>query len=166
MISQMLSEFPDLEGMRNNERTQFFQIWRAKGDRKALVSALESHEQWMSDGWQVLALEYADAGRPQKAYELALAHMAPPVSVSSEYSVGVETLQREFLFNPSDPRRGFNLAFAQRERQQFAEALATLEKIAALPTSPKHVYYEMAKVYAKMNNFVKAWESMAKYLQL
>ncbi len=166
VITDMLSRFPELEGLSRVDRAQLFQLWRTRGNRKSLVAALESHPRWLEDGWLVLAQEEAEAGHSQRAYELAMAHMTAPVSVSSETTVTIEMLQREFLFNPSDAKRGFNLAFVQRERQQYSAALNTLEKIAALPNAPKHVYYEMAKVYAKMNNFVKAWESMAKYLQL
>jgi hypothetical protein len=166
VLAEMLARYPALDGLSHYERSQFFQLWRNRGDRRALAAALEAHRDWLDDGWAALAAEYADAGKPQKAYELAMEHVTSPVTMTLDPSYNLEVLQREFLFNPSDAKRGFNLAVVQREQKLYSDSLATLDKVALQPNAPKQVYFEMAKVHARMANFVKAWECLAKYLQL
>jgi hypothetical protein len=93
-----------------------------------------------------------------KRYEL------PPTSASITGLMPVNQLEQNFLFNPTDARRGIDLYFGYKSRGEWTQALATLEKVAALPTAPNYLSYEMASIYAEKEDFRRAWELMLQYL--
>jgi tetratricopeptide (TPR) repeat protein len=172
VLAELLQRYPELEGLNHVERASLFRNWRSRGDRTHLADMLDthddildSHKDWMADGWMFRAAEFAANGKFKEAMDLALKRVTTTVNFSVDTSFNLDQLQREFLFNPSDAARGFRLALAQRDRKQFDEAMTTLEKVAAQPKAPKHVYFEMAKVLSLKGDHARAWEKMQSYLQ-
>jgi hypothetical protein len=86
------------------------------------------------------------------------------MNLTTDPSVKLEQLEREFLFAPSDPQRGFRLYIAQREAKLLDAAVLTLTKMAAQPNAPKHVNFELGRVHALMENYDKAWDFTARYI--
>jgi tetratricopeptide (TPR) repeat protein len=149
----------DLEG-----RMLLFRIWSQHGDRSELVRRLESNLVWQQDGWQILCNEYARDGKYEEAIKMAKRYELPPTSPSITGLMPVNQLEQNFLFNPTDARRGIDLYFGYKSRGEWTQALATLEKVAALPTAPNYLSYEMASIYAEKEDFRRAWELMLQYL--
>ena len=73
-------------------------------------------------------------------------------------------MEHDFQIYPSDPKRGFYLYAAQLNKGMRDAALATLTKIAALPNRPRHVYFEIANIYAQQSDYSKAWQFAQQYL--
>ena len=88
------------------------------------------------------------------------------MSQSLSAALDINQLERNFLFNPTDPRVGLDLYFAQKSKLQWNAALSTLEKIAGLPNSPAYIKYEIASMHAQKQDYRKAWELMLQYLSV
>lgn len=164
-LRDLLTRFPKLDGMSKGERYALFAHWRNCGHREDMLAALQTHPEWLSDGWRFAAEELGKAGKHKEAFEIARKFIVPKVNLPSEGPASVEQLEREFKFSPSDASRGFRLFVAQREATKLDDALKTLEIMSGQPNAPVDVYFEMAKVYAIKQNFAKAWEMTQSYLQ-
>lgn len=163
-LRELISRFPSLEGMSSHERYSLFHLWRQHGDREEMRKALQANTEWLRDGWPVLAQELAAQDKPKEAFELAQKFIATSMNLTPDPSVKLEQLEREFLFFPSDPQRGFRLYVAQREAKQYDAAINTLVKMAAQPSTPRHVNFELGKVYALKGDYANAWKFTALYI--
>ena len=166
VLAELLRQQPTLEGLEPESRSEIFRLWQQRGDKDALKTALLKNLKWQQDGWQVLCEEFAREGQYEHAYRLAVQYEPSPVSQSLSAALDMNQLERNFLFNPTDPRVGLDLYFAQKSKLQWNAALGTLEKIAGLPNSPAYIKYEMASMYAQKQDFRKAWELMLQYLSV
>jgi O-Antigen ligase len=166
VLAELLRQQPTLEGLEPESRTQLFRLWQQRGDKDALKTSLLKNLKWQQDGWQILCEEFAREGEYEHAYRLAVQYEPSPVSQSLSAALDMNQLERNFLFNPTDPRVGLDLYFAQKSKLQWNAALGTLEKIAGLPNSPAYIKYEMASVHAQKQDFRKAWELMLQYLSV
>jgi O-antigen ligase len=164
MLDRLRWENPGIESMDSVSRNFIFQVWHQRGDRGALVKELEANAAWRQDGWQILCNEYARDGKYEEAFKMAKRYELPPTSPSITGLMPVNQLEQNFLFNPTDARRGIDLYFGYKSRGEWTQALATLEKVAALPTAPNYLSYEMASIYAEKEDFRRAWELMLQYL--
>ena len=160
----MVENKPGVDSLDAAGRARFFQIWWQGGDQAALINALKSNEAWQLNGWMILCEDHVKNGRYQEAYALARSYQAPPLNPSISGMAPIPQLEQNFLFNPTDPRRGLDLYFAYKSKGEWGPALATLEKISVLPNAPAYLNYEMAVVYAEKGDFRRAWELMFQYL--
>ena len=163
-LNALIGQFPQLEGMTSYQRQRLFYVWRERGNRTELVKALQANDEWLKDGWVVLADELAAQGQRKEAFEVAQRFVVTSMNLTTDPSVKLEQLEREFLFAPSDPQRGFRLYIAQREAKLLDAAVLTLTKMAAQPNAPKHVNFELGRVHALMENYDKAWDFTARYI--
>ena len=156
--------YPSLEGLSNPERQFIVRSWQQVGDRKELVKFLAAHPALEQDTWQTKAQLLADEGRLEAAFRLLQQYVHPPVTAMGGQSENLAQLERDFQLYPSDPKRGLALYSAQRDKGQWDAALATLDKVAALPGRPRYVYFEMAATYAQKGDFTQAWRFAQVYL--
>jgi O-antigen ligase len=166
VLAELMGQQPTLEGLEPEGRLRLFRLWQQRGDKEALKAALQKNLKWQQDGWQVLCEEFAKEGQYEHAFRLATQYEPSPVSQSLSAALDMSQLERNFLFNPTDPRVGLDLYFAQKSKLQWNAALSTLEKIAGLPNSPAYIKYEMASVHAQKQDFRRAWELMVEYLSV
>jgi tetratricopeptide (TPR) repeat protein len=164
MLEEFLTQKTNVESLDSKDRNTLFQVWSQHGDRLALIKGLEANSNWHLDGWQILCNEYARDGKYEEAFKMAKRYELPPTSPSITGLMPVNQLEQNFLFNPTDARRGIDLYFGYKSRGEWTQALATLEKVAALPTAPNYLSYEMASIYAEKEDFRRAWELMLQYL--
>lgn len=164
ILTSLVRESPGVDSLDATARTRFFQIWWNGGDRSALVDALKSNEAWQLNGWLILCEDHVKNGRYQEAYALAKKYHPAPLNPSISGTAPISQLEQNFLFNPTDPRRGLDLYFAYKSKGELGPALATLEKISVLPNAPAYLNYEMAVVHAEKGDFRRAWELMFQYL--
>ena len=164
ILTSMVQKSPGVDSLDAAGRTRFFQIWWQGGDQAALINALKSNEAWQLNGWLILCEDHVKNGRYQEAYTLARSYQPPPLNPSISGMAPLPQLEQNFLFNPTDPRRGLDLYFAYKSKGDWGPALATLEKISVLPNAPAYLNYEMAVVYAEKGDFRRAWELMFQYL--
>ena len=162
-LSSMLANSNILDGLDPEDRTRFLRLWQERGDRDALRAFLEKNALLHVDGWQLLAEERARVGEFQSAYELAVKFIPIPTSPTAAGIENIAQLEKNFLFNQTDPRRGVDLYFAQKARGQLNEALGTLEKISVLPNAPGYLKYEMASIHALKQDHRTAWELLHAY---
>lgn len=163
-LQLILQRYPSLEGVSNAERQFIVNDWLHVGDRKELAQYLAAHPALESDTWQAKAQLLADDGRLEAAFRLLQQYVHPPAAALGDQSGNLPQLERDFQLYPSDPRRGLALYAAQRDKGQWDAALATLDKVAALPGRPKYVYFEMAATYAQKGDFTQAWRFAQMYL--
>ncbi len=163
-LQQLLQRFPSLEGLTSYERALLANAWRRAGDRKQLRAFLAAHPALDKDTWQVKIYELAESGDMEGAFQLLKRYVHPPWNVTTDDAATLQQLDREFQIYPSDAKRGFYLYAAQRNRGMWDAALATLMKIAALPSRPRHVYFEIASVFAQKGDYPKAWQFAQQYL--
>ena len=163
-LQLLLQRFPSLEGLSGYERTLVASAWRNSGDRTQLMAFLAAHPALEKDTWQVKAQELADTSDMKAAYQLLKLYVHPPRSATTDDSASLQQLEHDFQIYPSDPKRGFYLYAAQLNKGMRDAALATLTKIAALPNRPRHVYFEIANIYAQQSDYSKAWQFAQQYL--
>lgn len=163
-LASFLAESKNVDSLDSKGRHLLFQIWSQRGDRAELIRSLETNTIWQQDGWQILSQEYARDGKYEEAFKLARRYESPAASPSISAMAQLNQLEQNFLFNPTDPRRGIDLYFAYKTKGDWTQALATLEKISTLPTAPYYLTYEMASIYAEKGDFRRAWELMFQYL--
>ena len=163
-LEYILDRFPSLDSFTSAERQTVVTVWLRSGDRASLKAFLAAHPNLEPDTWATRAQLLAEDGKYEAAFKLLQIYVRVPVASVADQSQSLAQLDRDFQIYPSDPKRGFLLYAAQRDRGQWDAALATLEKVAALPSRPKHVFYEMALVQAQKSDFTKAWQLAQQYL--
>lgn len=162
LLASLLESDPDLEELDPTERLHLFHHWQSRGDRAQLVTAIESHPEWQAHAWQLLADEYAQAAHFEKAWAvqkkfgLTQNQQAEPSASQSD----VEQLERSYLLNPNDLRRGVDLFFALKTSNRQAEAFRLVEKLIALPNSPAFLQQELAVLHAENGDFKQAYETL------
>ena len=164
-LAMILEQHPSLAPFASVDRRRIFSLWHAYGDKSALLKLLKIDPAFLFDGWIYLAMELAEAGKFEVAYEMALKQVATPPVAMAEVTSSEAQLERDFAFSPNDPRRGLALYAYQLKTGDAAKALATLQRILAMEVAPKYLDYEMARVHAKMGNHPAAWTSMRAYIQ-
>ena len=163
-LGELLLQHPSLEQLTNIERRRVFQLWYDKGDRQALLTQIRQTPVWAQEGWPILAQDAADKGDPRAACDLALKNLKPPVKLAGDSATTLTQLARDFSLQPNDPRRALELFHAQLNLGQTQDALKTLLRVKAMPGAPRYLDYEFARVYAKMGDYSKSWESMRHYM--
>ncbi len=162
LLTRLLESDPDLTQLEVAERTQLFQLWLARGDRAALVAALETNLNWQAQGWQILADEFAQASQFEKAwgvqkrFALSEAHLAG----QSAMKENLQQLERNHLLNPTDLRRGVDLFYALKAAKRLVEAQRLLERLIAMPDSPNYLRQELARLHAQQRDFRRAYETL------
>lgn len=163
-LQLILQRYPSLEGMGSYERQVVVNRWQSVGDRQKLIAFLEAHPALGPDTWRTKVQLLADEGKLEAAFKLLQQYVRSPASTYSDLSANLAQLDRDFQLYPSDAKRGLYLYAAQRDKGLLDDALATLNKVAALPTRPRHVYFEMANIYAQKSDYPKAWQMAQQYL--
>jgi O-antigen ligase/tetratricopeptide (TPR) repeat protein len=163
-LAALMEQAPNLDSLASPERRQLFRLWYDKGDRKELIAKLEKNAEWKADGWPIVAEDLASKGDFRAAYQVATDYLTPPLESQGTRDSDLAQLRRDFLFNPTDIARGLRLYGALRAKGMIDDAIYTLEKVARLPEPPPSVIYEQAVMYARKNDYSKAWERMKAYL--
>ena len=163
-LSLLLQQYPSLESLTSPERSFVVNQWWHIGARKALNRFLAALPALEPDTWSIRAQMLAEEGKLEPAFRLLQQYVHPPTSSFSDQTLSINQLEHDFQMYPSDAKRGLLLYAAQRDRSQWDAALATLDRIAALPNRPRQVYFEMAVVHAQKGDFAKAWQLAQQYL--
>ena len=159
-LKALLDLDPNLSKIDLEQRKQVLSLWQGRGDRDQLVTLLESHPEWHTDSWPLLAEEYARKTEFEKAWHLQrkFAYASSPQEVSSDALF--ENLERNFALKPTDARLGVDLYFAQKKRGLLDAASRTLDRLQALPDPPSFLNLEKAALFAERKDFRRAYETM------
>lgn len=163
MLRDLLHSQPSLEGLDSQELSAVLQLWQQKGDRDQLRFEIERRPEWLAAGWRILADERARESDFKGAYEIAAKFIPVPTPPTANASVDMDQLERSFLFNPTDLRPGVELYFIQKNRGLYDAALTTLDKLAGLPGAPAYLKFEKASIYARKEDYRRAWELLREY---
>ena len=164
-LRSILEQQPDLRGLDPAQREALFGTWYQHGDQTALISALETNRKWRDDGWRILAEHYARNSDFQRACQTATPYLPSVLRTAVGTSTDIPTLERAWLYNPADARRGIDLFQAQKTQGDIDGALRTLEKVAALPTFPAYIRQEIAALYIMKQDYRRAWERLREAMQ-
>ncbi len=165
-LRYMLEQHPSLGLLSSKERRNVFEVWYQRGDRANLLAQIKGNPSWMRDGWPFLARDLAAAGNTAAAYELALKQLNPPARLVAESGRQLSELERDASFNPNDPRPALALYAAQMEQGSYDLALRTLTRVQAMPTAPRYLDYEFARLHAARSEPDLAWKFMENYMRL
>lgn len=165
LLSALLGQHPTLSIFTPEEKLRTFQIWAEKGDVPKLLQMMEDNPEWRQDAWIVLATQKAKGGDFQAAYNLAMGRVRVPPKLGSASVTqdDLPDLAKKFDRSPTDIPQGFKLYEAQRRFSRSAEASATLDRLAQLPTIPSRVYFERADLCAEKSDYFSAWEQIFEY---
>jgi tetratricopeptide (TPR) repeat protein len=162
-ISRLLSEDPGLKKMSKTHQQALFAAWFQRGDRKALLAALRENPDWMQVGWRWLAESYAVGQNFQQAYETVRNFEQPPTLPQIDSKLPLAQLQKEFQYSQYDLAKGIELYMAQLKKGQTDEALTTVRKLTSFKEHPRYLSYVEAELWAKKENWQKAWEAWQQY---
>ena len=162
-LAKLLAERPDLDGLSPASKMELFQTWNMRGDREQLMIELSNHPEWQEFSWELLADHLAGKSQFREAYDLATKYLPPPTAPTLSENAKLSSLESSFVFSPTDPRRGMELYWAQKDQGLFDEALVTLSKLEQLPQTPSYLPLEFASVYAAKGDYRKAWEFAKKF---
>jgi tetratricopeptide (TPR) repeat protein len=165
-LRHMLDQHPSLGLLTHLERRYVFNVWYQRGDRQELISQIKENPAWLRDGWPFLARQLAENGDPAAAYQLALKYLEQPARLTPDAGRSLRELERDASFNPNDPRTALALYAAQMDQGQYELAMKTLIKVKAMPTAPRYIDYEFARVHAANADYDQAWKAMDLYMRL
>jgi O-antigen ligase len=159
-IREFLARNTDLDTLPIEDRNELLRVWHDRGDREHLINELQRNPQWQDYGWKILAAHHASQSRFKEAYELALKWLPTNAPIARNPNMSLERLEQAFVFNPTDPRAGMELFWAQMGTSDYDSALRTLKKLEGIPQAPAYLPQEVASVHAAMGDYRQAWESI------
>ncbi|MCB1227494.1 MAG: O-antigen ligase family protein [Verrucomicrobiales bacterium] len=161
-LERLLKKDPTLEHLNPTHRQQLFSLWSQRGNKDQLISELESHPDWQKDGWQIMVEHFANNSEFDRAWEIQKKFASVPSPGQSSSVTDLQQMERNFLYNPTDPRRGIDLFYAQKTAGKWDEAILTLEKTMQLPNAPDYLIQELAALHAERGEFRLAYDTMKK----
>lgn len=162
-LQELLDHHPSLENFTPGQKLALFELWYGRGERGTLLRELKNNAVWRTDGWIVLARDYAAAGNFEEACKLAFQYLREANLPDLPGTKDVGQLNRQFLSNPNDPLRGLALYKAQRLENQRSDALRTLREVVRLPNAPAAAQLEYASRLAEQGDYSRAWEAIQAY---
>jgi len=151
-----------LQSFTPDELKTLFTFWYKKGDKLWLAQTLQEHPEWKKIAWPQLARVYSDYEDYRQAFEIADQFL--PQKDNTESSSPTESpleLALRFRNNPADPGAGEALARALAREGKIDGALLTLRAVRALPGSPKYLPALEARLWAKKQDWKRAWNAVA-----
>jgi O-antigen ligase/tetratricopeptide (TPR) repeat protein len=164
-LKKYLVLHPRLEDLQPQQLRMLFSGWQRLGDVDTLVDLLDGSPRLLPFGWRTVAAEMAKKGRYSEAVLLAVKYLKRQGRPSGDPSK-IPQLERAFLFNPTDPRPGVELYFAQRASGDLKSAKSTAEKVLALSEAPAYMKIELASLYLELDDPRRAWEIMEQAMQV
>jgi O-antigen ligase/tetratricopeptide (TPR) repeat protein len=149
-----------LEGWTGQQLTAFFSAWLRAGTRAELISAIEGSATWRAAGWRQLATAYAREKNYQRACEVIHQSQPPPI-LPNLPERGLAEVERAFGKAPRDFVIGYQLYHAQARAGDWAGALATIDKLSALPEAPPYLAWLRADALEHLGRWREAWESLS-----
>jgi hypothetical protein len=162
-LDRLLSEDPELKTFSREEKAKLFAAWYRTGDRLALLQGIQEHGDWEESAWREAAFGYAEYQDFRKAYELAARHLVPPNVPKADRTDSAAKLESRFQLLPNDIAAGLDVYFARMNAGETEKALATLETLTALPNGSKYLFYLEAQLYAKQEQWMKAWQALREF---
>ena len=139
-------------------------LWFEKGDRLALIEAIQAHASWQQLAWREWARACASYEDYRQACEIAT-KFAPaprlPDIATSEY----DALARRFQSSSDPASDALPLAVVESKKGAVDEALRTLSIGTSGQRPPSELFYLEARLWAEKGDWSEAWQAMAKYLE-
>ncbi|WP_395741216.1 O-antigen ligase family protein [Prosthecobacter sp.] len=164
-LRSLLEQQPDLRGLESPQRQTLFSMWYQYGSQETLVAALEANPRWRDDGWRILAEHYARNSDFQRAVQVVMPYLPSVNRTAPGTSTDIPTLERAFVYNPTDARRGIDLFQAQKTQGDYDGALRTLERVMTIPNAPAYIRQEIASLYMAKQDYRRAWEAMREAME-
>lgn len=162
-LDRLFHDDPELRAFSLAQRKIIVQEWYRHGDRLDLVQTLQSHAEWQELAWHEMAHAYGDLQDYRPAYETILLYLPKPDLPKPSPAQDLAALQSRFRNEPNNPDAGLILASAQIAANEIDGAIRTLNLMASEPKMPGSVFFLLGQALAQKEDWLKAWQSMAKY---
>jgi O-antigen ligase len=155
-IEELLHEDPALGRFSTAQLRSLFTIWMEKGDARQLAGLLALHPEWLKAGYRVLAQYDAGNGDFPAAVDLMERYLPPP-RIPQPPAISPAEAASRFAEDPGDIAAGMTVYAGAMAAGREAEALETLEAMAASYECPDYVHYLEARLLAKRQETKEAW---------
>jgi hypothetical protein len=162
-LQQLLWNDPQLAAFTPGQLKALFQLWYQNGDRLALAEALRAHPEWEKIAWRELARTYAEYQDFHQAFDTVV-RFARPQLPSGSPNESLERLASRFRLSRNEAD-GLSLARAEADRGDIDDALAIAAVLAQQPRPSPLLYYLTADLWARKQDWPKAWDAISKYVE-
>jgi VWFA-related protein len=159
-----------------NRATSLLKAQNSKEASQHLEKAIHAYPKFVS-AYIALGLAYSDQSDPRAKSEFQTAAQLDPkfpagflnlglLALSEkDYATAQSSLEKAVLLNPRDPKALSALAFAQNGYGNYAETIATAEKVHALEhRGMANVHYLAASAAVALNNLSLVEEQLKRFL--
>ena len=161
-LQRFLEYDPGLQTFTPKEKITFFKHWAERGDPAELVRAVETHPEWMSDGWRGVAKYHASRNDFRTAFQIAQRYGGSPALPPVAEGSSIDLLRQALHANPNNYGLGFQLFHEQMKQEQTDEALQTVRHFTKMPGCPRYFHFLEAEAWAAKGNWERALESPGK----
>jgi tetratricopeptide (TPR) repeat protein len=162
-LQRFLEHDPLLQTLTPEEKVIFFKHWAERGDAAELVSAVETHPDWMNYAWRGVAKYYASRNDFRAAFELIRRYGGAPALPPASQDSSVDQLRQALHASPDNYGIGFQLYHEQMKQGQIDEALVTVRHFTELPGCPRYFHFLEAEAWAAKENWERAWKAREKF---
>jgi O-antigen ligase len=163
IVDAILGADPTLRTLNTAQRNTFFSAWWNQGDRFELIAHLQERPDWMDAGWLYLAQAYAGEKDFQNAWQTIIRYAPAPLVPKLTSDRSLPDLTTTFYERDDDVAAGMTLYFAQTQRGQVSDALATLRVLEKIKSCPPYVFYLEAQLWASRQEWETAWDAWWNY---
>ena len=163
-LQRLFFDDPQLQSFTPTQLKTLFELWYQRGEKLTLAETLQAHVEWEKIAWRELARVYADNQDYRQAYETLIHHIdvaLPEISPNES----IDEVAARFRISGGNEKDGLLLARAQAERGQVDDALAILTVLSTRRQTSPLVEYVEAQLWAKKQNWAKAWQAMWRYVE-
>jgi O-antigen ligase/tetratricopeptide (TPR) repeat protein len=164
-IGRLLDAEPKLVPFSPAQKRALFSIWFRQSDHQLLFPKLLANPEWQKDGWQWLALLYAEAKDYRSACRIARKSSPRPVMPDVTATKPLLELERIFRFRPDDFQDGLQLQSAQLADGKPRDALATLRALDAIPGHPAYLAFMEAGLLEALDEWEQAWKAWLRFAE-
>lgn len=161
-LHRLLEHDPNLLAFSKEERVRFFSLWSDRGDLKELARAVETHPDWMSQAWRVVAMYHSKRNDFHAALDVVRRFGETPVFPEAGAASSIEQLQRALHANPYDNGVGYQLYRAQMSAGKTDDALMTARHFTEALNCPPYFHFLEAEAWAAKGNWERAWKAWQK----
>jgi tetratricopeptide (TPR) repeat protein/O-antigen ligase len=162
-LQRLLFDNPDLQSFTPEQLNILFSAWYSHGDKLALAETLRAHPRWEGIGWRELARVYSDYQDYRQAYE-TLVHYAGVSLPEILPNESTESLGTRFRVAGGETD-GLRLARVEAAHGQVDDALAIIAVLSSRSRPSPLVRYVEAELWARKQDWPKAWRAMWQYVE-
>ncbi|HEY4284303.1 MAG TPA: O-antigen ligase family protein [Chthoniobacterales bacterium] len=162
-LNRIVAEDPELGQFTPAQLKILFAIWYRHGEKLSLAETLRAHPEWQQIGWRELSLIYADYQDYHQAYDILVRFAGVQLpAVSPNESIDSLAIRFRRAGGEGD---GLQLARVEAQHGLVDDALAVITVLSSRPRPSPLVRCVEAELWARKQDWAKAWRAMWQYIQ-